>query len=391
MTGILIFAVLTLATPENNAVYDLHSPCVKEFLANGAKRGEKPARPPLTTDEIRKRDEANAKYEAWVAAGRNKAEKCKPWTDRFNYYMHNPWSEQLMKRAADEEKNYRPFTWRCDAKDVLFKVEFSEDAAFSRPIVERTRKQSLRPAYLKLATRYYWRVKGNGEISDVRTFTTSEVPPRMIGVPSMNMRDMGGGCNVQGRRVRQGLLYRGQASAARATPDELRSLYIDKLAIRSELDLRSREEFLKRCREWGETDLASIGIRHEFHPIIPYHMHYPANLPELRKIFTFLADKANYPVYFHCAVGSDRTGTLAFLLDGVIGREDGYFYDNYELPSFNANLPRYRYCRKGAEIFRTFGGDGAPMRERVIAYLLQIGVRQNEIDAIRGIMLDPGQ
>jgi hypothetical protein len=89
-------------------------------------------------------------------------------------------------------------------------------------------------------------------------------------------------------------------------------------------------------------------------------MYYQPNLPELRKIFTFLADAENYPVYINCAVGSDRTGTLAFLISGVIGRDERYFYDDYELPSFNVNLPRYRYSRKAVELFETFAPeDGA--------------------------------
>ena len=85
----------------------------------------------------------------------------------------------------------------------------------------------------------------------------------------------------------------------------------------------------------------------------------------------------------------DRTGTIAFLLDGVIGREDRYFYDNYELPSFNVNLPRYRYCRKGSELFGYFAPkDGGTIRESVVQYLLGIGVTQAEIDSIRKIMVE---
>lgn len=388
MLSALLFAAITLSAPENGAVYDLHSPCVKEFLANSDKRGVRPERPALTADEIKTRDAMNAKYEAWVAAGRKKEDKCKKWEDRFNFYMNNPWSDALMKRAAEEEKTYRPFSWKSDSKCDSYVIEFSEDEVFTKPVVEHSKSAALRPGYLKLGTKYFWRVKSGDETSDVRSFTTTDIPPRMICTPSTNMRDMGGGKNAAGVRVRQGLLFRGQASACKATAAELKEFYVEKLGIRSELDLRGHEEFMNRCKQWGESDLEAIGIKHVFHPIIPYHMHYPPNLPEFRKIFTFLADKANYPIYFHCAVGSDRTGTIAFLLDGIIGRENQYFYDNYELPSFNPNLPRYRYCRKATEIFDTFGGEGVQMREKVIPYLLGIGVKQEEIDAIRDIMLE---
>lgn len=388
MFSTLLIAAIALTSPEDGTVYDLHSPCVKEFLANSDKRGEKPERPALTADEIATRDRMNAKYDAWVAGGRKKEEKCKKWEDRFNFYMHNPWSDALMKRAAEEEKTYRPFSWKSDAVCDSYVIEFAEDESFSNPVVERSKGTSISPGYLKLGTKYFWRVKGGEEVSDIRSFTTTDIPPRIICSPSTNMRDMGGGKNADGVRVRQGLLFRGQASACKASADELKALYVEKLGIRSELDLRGRDEFLNRCKTWGESDLETIGIRHVFHPIIPYHVHYPPNLPEFREIFSFLANKDNYPVYFHCAVGSDRTGTIAFLLDGIIGRENQYFYDNYELPSFNPNLPRYRYCRKGSELFDTFGGEGVQMREKVVPYLLGIGVKQEEIDAIRDIMLE---
>ena len=391
-------ASVQLVAPEDGATYDLHSPCVKEFLANFDKRGEKPPRPPLTEEEIKTRDRQNADYEAWVQAGRDKATKKKPWQDRFNFYMNNAWSAELMARAEQEEKVYKPCQWKSDGPFTNAVVEFSETADFANPIIETIVSDkpvtAMRPGFLKLGRKYFWRVtvtddSGAKSVSDVRSFKTSEIPPRMIGVPSLNMRDMGGGVNADGIRVRQGLLYRGQASAARASREALHDLYVRKLGIRTELDLRGEEEFRERCRQWGETDLATLGIRHVFHPIIPYHVHYPPNLPEFRKIFTFLADAENYPLYFNCAVGSDRTGTIAFLLDGVIGREDRYFYDNYELPSFNPNLPRYRYCRKGSELFTTFAPkDGGTIRESVVQYLLGIGVTQAEIDSIRKIMVE---
>lgn len=391
-------ASITLVAPEDGATYDLHSPCVKEFLANFEKRGVKPPRPELTKEEIEARDKQNAAYEAWVQAGRDKATKVKPWQDRFNFYMNNDWTAELMKRAEQEEREYKPFQWTSDDALTSVVVEFSETPDFANPIVERIVSDkpvsAMRPAFLKLGKTYHWRVSatdadGAKSVSDVRSFTTTDTPPRMIGAPSWNMRDLGGGVNAEGVRVRQGMLYRGQASWARASRETLEELYVDKLGVRSELDLRNEEEFLTRCRQWGETDLATLGIRHVFFPIIPYHMYYQPNLPELRKIFTFLADAENYPVYINCAVGSDRTGTLAFLISGVIGRDERYFYDDYELPSFNVNLPRYRYSRKAVELFETFAPeDGATVPERVVEYLLKIGVKQEEIDSIRNIMLE---
>ena len=403
--SLLFAASITLATPENGATYDTHSPCVKEFLDNWEKRGEKPPRPALTEEEIKQRDRMNERYAEWEKAGRPKDQKVKKWEDRFNYYMLNSWTKPLMERAAEEERTWKPFTWKADFTLNEAKVEFSETEDFANPIVEKVKAETkgkkvfgaeaIRPGYLKLGTKYWWRVSGEDEsgakvVSDVRTFTTENVPPRMIGKPSFNFRDMGGGVNADGVKVRQGLLYRGQAPMTKVSVDVLKSFYVDKLGIKTQVDLRGKDECENRQKTYGEVETSLAGIEHLFFPIIPYHVTHPSCAPNVREMFKVFSDKSKYPIYFNCAVGSDRTGTVAFILDGVIGREEKYFYDNYELPSFNHNLPRFRYCRKGSELFSTFGPkkEGETTRGNVIKYLLKIGVTQEEIDAVQKILLE---
>ena len=393
---------ITLLEPADGALYDTHSPCVREFLEHPEERGTQPPRPPKTPAELEKERLQNAAYQAWVANGKKKEQKVKPYKDNFNYYIHNPWSAALMKRDAVEEREYRPFRWEVSDKLTDAMVEFSTTADFAHPVSQAAgdlngrSRTSLRPAYLQIGTVYFWRVKGRnaaGEnvVSATREFTTAGRFPRMLLLPSANLRDLGGGVNTHGREIRQGLLFRGKAPASgKATDESVIRLYRDILGIKTELDLRGREECEKRRKEWGEKDLAALaGIRHEFLPIIPYHMHYPPNLPQFRKIFALLADRNAYPVYFHCAVGCDRTGTLAFLIDGILGRDNREMTANYELPSFDPNLPRYRYSRKARELFTTFSAGNGEYRDNVVTYLLKIGVTREQIDAIRAIMLKP--
>ena len=392
-------ATVRLSAPDDGALYDLHSPCVKEFLEHWEERGVKPPRPKLTEEELAQSNRQFIAYQKWREAGSPKDKRVKLWEDRFNFYMHNAWTRPLMKRAEEEEKTFKPFQWTVEGGVTNVVVEFSTTPDFKDVLTEKVASDkgrhftSIRPSYLLLGTRYWWRIRamdreGAEVLSDVRSFTTSDKPPRLIGRPSENMRDLGGGVNADGVPVRQGLLYRGQAPWARASLSFLQDRYVNKLGIKTQLDLRGRDEFEARSRQWGETDLAKVGIRHEFHTIIPYHVNHPDVFTKLPAIFAILATETNYPVYFNCAVGSDRTGTLAFLLDGVIGRDDKYFYDDYELPSFNQNTPRYRYCRKGSELFLTFAKGGKPIREAVVAYLLKRGITQEQIDAIRKVMLE---
>ncbi|MGI6496968.1 MAG: tyrosine-protein phosphatase [Kiritimatiellia bacterium] len=321
----------------------------------------KPPRPELTKEEIEARDKQNAAYEAWVQAGRDKATKVKPWQDRFNFYMNNDWTAELMKRAEQEEREYKPFQWTSDDALTSVVVEFSETPDFAK---SDRREDRLQQAGFGDAPRLPQarqniplarerdgcgrREVGFGRpvVHDHRHAAAHDRRAVLEHARPRRRRERGGRPRPPGDALpRTGELGPGEPGDAR------RALCRTSSAFVRELDLRNEEEFLTRCRQWGETDLATLGIRHVFFPIIPYHMYYQPNLPELRKIFTFLADAENYPVYINCAVGSDRTGTLAFLISGVIGRDERYFYDDYELPSFNVNLPRYRYSRKAVELF----------------------------------------
>ena len=56
----------------------------------------------------------------------------------------------------------------------------------------------------------------------------------------------------------------------------------------------------------------------------------------LAKIFDILAQETSYPLYFHCIHGADRTGTLAVLIEGLLGVSEEDIVKDYELTSFNS-------------------------------------------------------
>jgi protein tyrosine/serine phosphatase len=59
-----------------------------------------------------------------------------------------------------------------------------------------------------------------------------------------------------------------------------------------------------------------------------------------------LADESNYPIFFHCAIGTDRTGTLAYLINGLLGVPEEDLYYDYCFSNFGAiytdNAPELR-------------------------------------------------
>ncbi len=388
-------ASIALVAPEDGAAYDTHSPCVKEFYANFEKRGVKPARPPLTEEEQRKKAEAEAKGQRWH--------------DYFDFYMFNDYTKDLNERNGEEEKTWKPFEWKTDYNPEETWVEFSETPDFARPVVEKVERKwdrAMRPRYLKLGTKYWWRVRakdadGAETLSNVATFTTADVPPRMIGPPSWNTRDLGGGTNVFGAKIRQGLLYRSPAPPCNWTDERLRDYYIGKLGIVMELDTRGTNEVNELRTKWNEGNLDEIVKFHVYVPTEDYHLYHSRTKECMPKLFAYLADRGNYPIITHCSAGSDRTGTFCALIDGVLGRDDRYIYDDYESPSFSQWHPRFRYARKASGMFAALdptsprhekeGPDltGANMRENAEMFLLSIGVKKEHIDAFREIMLEP--
>lgn len=408
--GILSSAEIELLSPPDGSLYDPVSPIEREFLANSDARS---VRPPKLESAIVEFQKKVAEYEAMVeqykAEGKNLKDLKNP-KDRYNFYQHNDWSTALMERYKAEFQTYRPFSWKTEERLSDVTVLLSETPDFQpalRCYPSRNKQKklecALRPTNLKLGCQYYWKVTGRnaeGESiqSDVWTFTTLDKPPRLLSSPAVNnFRDLGGGTNADGKRVRQGLLFRGGAVTPlqyclvpRGTAEEEYQYFFRKvLNLRTELDLRSEGEFQKRCRDWGETGLDQVGVTRICYPLVGYHLYYPANQPLFREIFSRLAKPDTYPVFFHCAGGADRTGTLGVLLDGILGRDDQTIIDNYELTSLSQH-PRYRYSRKAAGMFETLHAiaPDEPIRVQVVRFLLKVGVLQSEIDAIREILVE---
>jgi hypothetical protein len=48
-------------------------------------------------------------------------------------------------------------------------------------------------------------------------------------------------------------------------------------------------------------------------------------------------------IYFHCKIGTDRTGTLAYFLEGLLGVSDEERLQDFELSYFSGLLTRHRF------------------------------------------------
>lgn len=199
---------------------------------------------------------------------------------------------------------------------------------------------------------------------------------RWIKSQTANMRDIGGWA-CDGGTVRYGLLFRsGELNAQ----DE--SLLIEELGINTECDLTADgvPAFPAKMRFIGHTSYAMYSLANT-----------EAWRVNLRGIFE--AVRYGDPVVFHCSMGADRTGTLACILEALLGVSQSDIDKDYELTSFYALRARNGNYQGGTTDWAHLIGQllalsGETIRDKAVMFVLSLGFTAAEINAYRRAMID---
>ncbi|MBR5741688.1 MAG: S-layer homology domain-containing protein, partial [Firmicutes bacterium] len=147
------------------------------------------------------------------------------------------------------------FRWTCDNPIRIMKLEISETEDFSTPAdVTIGEIFSLNDGTyccsvtnFRVGTTYYWRVRSDfATKSNVASFTTAADRYRPIYLEGgSNVRDLGGWVNAEGKRIRQGAIYRGAEPESYAFEDpnhfltsEGRRRLAEDLGVKTRLDLQ---------------------------------------------------------------------------------------------------------------------------------------------------------
>ena len=72
-----------------------------------------------------------------------------------------------------------------------------------------------------------------------------------------------------------------------------------------------------------------------------YSSNFTALRDTMRYVMQSVVDGDN--IYFHCTIGTDRTGTLAYFLEGLLGVSEEEKLEDYELSYFYGMLNRHRF------------------------------------------------
>lgn len=160
----------------------------------------------------------------------------------------------------------------------------------------------------------------------------------MIGKNVVNMRDLGGKKTVDGRYVKYGKLFRNaefKGGTFNITDAELQMLL--GLNIGAELDLRNEDgnkPWLPNAKR-GDNFYWAQGKNYIANG--PGKMYDETAKTHLKAEFELIVNnlKKGVAVDFHCRIGADRTGFLAFLLEGLLGVTETDMLLDYETTSFS--------------------------------------------------------
>ncbi len=351
-------------------------------------------------------------------------------TDWLNTYTHGSSGPYALQDKFEElyyPKESITLSWSdtLDCEYYAVYINTSKDTSTAK--VYQVTEPALTVTDLLVGKDYYWRVVGfkNDKAATFSNFFhfSTALTPRTIYIDGVsNTRDIGGYMTSFGKQVKQGLVYR---CARTENVTELGKKQVAEIyGIKTELDLRGgfpiqldpaspafsdAEE--KVCLEHvanGSSLGASVTYKYVWTPSYVYDV-VPGftslkyedpvtkeheNDKQFVKIMKEFANQDNYPIMFHCAAGRDRTGTIACVLNALLGVAEEYLYIDYELSylSIEATTDKPISATKIAEfesiLSYLYTFEGETLADKTANYLMKYGMTQEEIDTIRKIMLE---
>lgn len=283
------------------------------------------------------------------------------------------------------------------------------------------------------------------------TFSTEDRAPRIISLDGVrNARDLGGRIGLDGRRVKQGLVFRTgglnyNAKAEYYTYDEILKLheegklakagtwkshglgreYEAKLKSGKGLDKNNLKLFKHGPTKPGDQRLSDadraymlgflniktdIDFRDDWEcfgmtgsplgdDIHWYHYNWigsyggynrPNGRASAARAFSVLPHQHLYPLVFHCIGGTDRTGMFAFMLNALLGVDEEELIRDYEM-SFIAlggvDKRHYEWMESMLKTAHELPGD--TLADKFRRYFISLGFTEEEVDGVREFLLEP--
>ena len=234
---------------------------------------------------------------------------------------------------------------------------------------------------------------GSKEASQIKKFKVTTQAPRNLDVGNMpNCRDMGGRTTYAGGKVRQGLIYRTSGSKfdnRTESNSAAKTVLLEQLRVKTEINVANSTT--------NNVKLTGTNVKDCYmdYGATPYS-NLARNAEKVRNVMEILSDESNYPVFYHCRIGTDRTGITGVMINGLVGVPFNEVIQDYGFSNFSP-IDNQRYPGKTPDnngddikkyIDEILAMPGATFQEQVYNTLLSIGVPASQLDKIIDIMTE---
>ena len=234
---------------------------------------------------------------------------------------------------------------------------------------------------------------GTKEASQIKVFKVDAQAPRNISAGNMpNVRDTGGRTTYAGGKIKQGLIYRGAGNKfdnSSSINTECKNVLTKQLKIKTEINVANSTG--------NNVNLSGTNIVNAYmaYGATPYS-NLARNSVRIRQVMDTLADINNYPVFYHCRIGTDRTGITGMMIGGLLGIPFNEVFQDYCFSNF-APIDGQRYPNKSSDpngddpakyIDEILAMPGNNYQEQTYNALLSIGCKPETLNTIIDIMTE---
>ena len=234
---------------------------------------------------------------------------------------------------------------------------------------------------------------GTKEASPIKVFKVDTQAPRNLYAGNMpNVRDMGGRTTYAGGKIKQGLIYRGAGNKfdnRSSINDDCKNVLSKQLKIKTEINVANSTS--------NNVNLSGTKVVDAFmaYGATPYS-NLARNSVRIRQVMDVLADESNYPVFYHCRIGTDRTGITGMMIGGLLGIPFNEVFQDYCFSNF-APIDGQRYPNKPSDpngddpakyIDEILAMPGKNYQEQTYNALLSIGCKPETLNTIIDIMTE---
>lgn len=286
-------------------------------------------------------------------------------------------------------------------KDASYEVTLSQADGEDETTVVVSNRTDIYVVNLLPGCDYHWMVQGAEEHAAASFSTLPDVPRALVAPGVGNFRDLGGWKTDDGRHVRCGRILRSaglrnssksrggelfggrvEIGTARITAEGKEEL-ASEFKIRTDLELRSRQE----CAGMDASVVPGATWVHVPYVAYDFIDNLARGKEPFAKMFRTFADEKSYPILMHCSGGRDRTGTVSFILNGLLGVSEEDLLRDWEFSVFADESVKFSPARIERLLKYLNSLPGKTLKDRITYFVQSCGVTDDEIAAFRKIML----